>query len=143
IAHLILVLEQASGRRSRRARAIFVIRAAVAGTHEQPRLSEPAHGAPEMRAIHREHLKAVALDVTHPACDFGGRAAPRDADGILVCRQARLASGESLDPTELDPRLAVRAAAGRAEDVADDRDAHEGSSQHVQEDAEAEQETSA
>src|SRR5262245_66509394 len=85
-----------------------------------------------MRAIHREHLKAVALDVTHPACDLGGRTVPRNADGILVRRQARLAGGESPDLTELDPRLPVRAAAGRAEDVADDRDADEGSAQHVQ-----------
>src|SRR6266849_5983468 len=96
-----------------------------------------------MRAIHGEHLKPVALDVTHPARDLGRRTVPRDADGILVRRQARLAGGESTDRTELDPRLPVSAPAGRAEDVADDRDADEGGTQHVQEDAEAKQEASA
>src|SRR3989442_15422549 len=96
-----------------------------------------------MRAIHGEHLKPVALDVTHPACDLGRRTVPRDAGGILVRRQAGLTRGESTDCTELDPRFPVRAPAGRAEDVAGGRDAHEGGTQHVQGDAEAEQETSA
>src|SRR5207247_988546 len=97
----------------------------------------------QMCAIHGEHLKPVALDVTHPACDLGRRTVPRDAGGILVRRQAGLTRGESTDRTELDPRLPVNAPAGRAEDVADDRDADEGGTQHVQVDAEAEQETSA
>src|SRR3989442_4822666 len=96
-----------------------------------------------MRAIHGEHLEPVALDVTHPARDLGRRTVPRDADGILVCRQARLPRGESIDRTKLDPRLPVGAPAGRTEDVADDRDADDGGTQHVQENAEAEQETSA
>src|SRR2546426_12252778 len=96
-----------------------------------------------MRAIHGEHLKPVALDVTHPACDLGRRTVPRDAGGILVRRQAGLTRGESTDCTELDPRLPVSAPAGRAEDVADDRDADEGGTQHVQVDGEAEQGTSA
>src|SRR6266545_6461085 len=96
-----------------------------------------------MCAIHGEHLKPVALDVTHPARALGRRTIPRDADGILVRRQARLARGETTDRTELDPRLPVGAPAGRAEDVPDDRDADEGGTQHVQEDAEAEQEASA
>src|SRR2546428_14183403 len=92
-----------------------------------------------MRAIHGEHLKPVALDVTHPACDLGRRTVPRNAGGILVRRQAGLTRGESTDCTELDPRLPVSAPAGRAEDVADERDADEGGTQHVQGDAEAEQ----
>src|SRR3989442_15236510 len=90
-----------------------------------------------MCAINGEHLKPVARDVTHPARDRGRRTVPRDADGILVRRQARLAGGESTDRTQLDPRLPVSAPAGRAEDVADDPDADEGGTQHVQENAEA------
>src|SRR5215470_8231656 len=96
-----------------------------------------------MRAVHGEHLEPAALDVTHPARDLGGRAVPCDAQGILVRRQPCLSRGESTDRAELDPRLPVSAPARRAEDVADDRDADEGGPQHVQEDAEAEEETPA
>src|SRR2546428_13197541 len=96
-----------------------------------------------MCAIHGEHLKPVALDVTHPARDLGRRTVPRDADGILVRRQARLAGGESTDRTQLDPRLPVSAPAGRAEDVADDPDADEGGPHHVPENPEGETETPA
>src|SRR5262245_20538161 len=96
-----------------------------------------------MRAIHGEHLESVSIDVAHPARDLGRRTVPRDADGILVRRQARLPRGESPDLTELYPRLPVCAPARRAEDIADDRDTNQGSPQHVQEDAEAEQETPA
>src|SRR5258706_6542414 len=96
-----------------------------------------------MRAVHGEHLEPLTLDVTHPAGDLGRRTVPRDADGILVRRQACLARRESTDRTELDPRLPVGAPAGRAEHVADDRDADEDGTQNVQEDAEAGQGTSA
>src|SRR5262245_1415117 len=96
-----------------------------------------------MRAVHGEHLKPLALDVAYPARDLGGCAVPRDADGILVRRQARLPRGESTDGTELDPRLPVGAPPGCAEDVADDRNTDERGAQHVQDDAEAEQEAPA
>jgi len=96
-----------------------------------------------MRATHSEYLKPIALDVAHPARDLGGCTVPRDADGILVRRQARLPGGESTDGTELDPRLPVGAPPGCAEDVANDRDADERGTHHVQEDAQAEQEASA
>src|SRR5262249_8461261 len=75
--------------------------------------------------------------------DLGRRAVPGDADGILVRRQPRLPRRESTDRAELDPRLPVSAPAGPAENVADDGDADEGGPQHVQEDAETEQEASA
>src|SRR5262249_6815026 len=114
----------------------------MAGAHEQARLREPPYRTSEMRAVHREHLEPLTLDVTHPAGDLRRRAVPGDANGILVRRQARLARGESPDGAERDPRLPVGAAAGRPEDVADDGNAHQGSPEHVQRDAEPEQESS-
>src|SRR2546428_13671729 len=95
-----------------------------------------------MCAIHGEHLKPVALDVTHPARDLGRRTVPRDADGILVRRQARLAGGESTERTELDPRLPVSAPAGRAEDVGDAPAADAGGPPHVPEASPAKQDSS-
>src|SRR3989442_8429173 len=96
-----------------------------------------------MRAVHGEHLEPLTLDVPHPAGDLRRRAVPRDAAWILVRRQARLARGESADGTERDPRLPVGASAGRPEDVSDDWNTDQGGAEHVQRDAEPEQESSA
>src|SRR2546425_217252 len=82
----VFVLEEAAWRRSRRARAVLVIGAAVTGTHEQPRLGKPAHRAPEVRAVHREDLELLTADMTHPAGDLRRRAVPRDPERVLVDR---------------------------------------------------------
>src|SRR5207237_8506371 len=83
----VLVLEEAPGRRAGGARAVLVVRAAVAGAHEEPRLREPSHGAAEVRAVDREHLKVVAADPTHPARDLRRWPIPGHAERVLVRRQ--------------------------------------------------------
>src|SRR5262249_26480802 len=143
IADLVLVFEQSARRRARGARAVLVVRAAVAGAHEQARLLEPAHRASEMRAIHREDLIPVTVDVAHPARDLRRRAVPRDADRILVRGQTRLARGESARCSELDPGLPVAASGRRSEEIADDGNADQRGPQHVQAEAEPEQESPA
>src|ERR1700727_107445 len=63
------VLEQASLWWARRARAVLVVSSAMARAHKEPRLRKPSHGTAQVRAIDREYLEAIAIDVTHPARD--------------------------------------------------------------------------
>src|SRR5207237_9868852 len=93
-----------------------------------------------MRAIQGEHLNPLTLDVANPAGDLRGRAVPRNANRILVGRQARLARREAADRTERDPRMPVRRPAHRSDDVSHHWDADQQSAEPVQRDAEPEQE---
>src|SRR5207247_4045726 len=138
----ILVFEQATGRRPGSARAVLVIRAAVARAHEKARLREPAHRASQVRAIHGEHLKSLTRNAANPTGDLGGCAVPGHANGILVGGQPRLAGGESVYRTQRNPRLSIRASAGGAEDVSHDGDADQRGPEHVETHPEPEQEAS-
>src|SRR5262249_14790393 len=100
-------------------------------------------GAPQMRAIHGEHLKPLTLDVAHPTGDLRRRAVPRDANRILVRGQTCFAHRKPADRTQWDPRLAVDVSAGRAGEESDDGKADERRPEHVEGDAEPEQEASA
>src|SRR5439155_19588324 len=124
VPDFVLVLEESAGRRPGRARAVLVVDAAVAGTHEQPRLLEPSNGAAQMRAVHGKHLELHCADTTYPARDLRSRPVPRHAKRVLVRRQARLALGKARHLTELDPCLAGTAA-DRPEEVADDRNSRQ------------------
>src|SRR5215475_11284791 len=101
----VLVLEQCSRRRARRARPIFVVDAAVARAHEELRLREPANGTSEVGAIDREDLKAVTIHTPHPAGDVRRRTIPGHAEGILIRGEPGLPRGKALERAELDPRL--------------------------------------
>src|SRR6266542_487432 len=96
-----------------------------------------------MRAIHGEHLKPLTLDVADPAGDLRGDAVPRDANGILVRRQARLAGGKGARRTERDPGLAVAGPGARAHEVAHDRDADQQGAEPIEHDAQPEQKSPA
>src|SRR5262249_43734251 len=124
VTHLVLVLEQPTRRRPRGPRAVLVIRAAVAGAHEEPRLREPAHRAAEGRAVDREHLELLAADPPPPARDLRGGAVPGPAERIPVRRQARLPLGKAPHHAELDPLLA-HASANGPQDVPENRDPHQ------------------
>src|SRR2546426_24624 len=137
---LVLVLEESPGRRSGSARAVLVVRTAVTGAHEQPRLREPSHRAAEVRAVDREYLELVAADTTHPARDLRRRPIPGHTERVVVRRQARLPLGEGRDRAELDPCL-PGASADRSEDVADDRNSRQRGGETAQRQAEREQES--
>ena len=55
----VLVLEQTARRRAGSAAAVFIERAAVAWTHEQPRCLKPANRAAEVSTIDRENLERL------------------------------------------------------------------------------------
>src|SRR5215471_2905632 len=67
VLDLVWVLKEPARRRAGRPRSVFVVHAAVTGTHEEPRLREPAHGTAKVRAVDREHLELVALKAPDPA----------------------------------------------------------------------------
>src|SRR5215510_8870981 len=124
LADLVLVLEEPARRRSRGARTVLVVDAAVTRTHEELGLREPPHGTAEMRAVDGEDLEALRVDAPHPARNLGGVAVPLNAERVLVLGEPGLSDGEAVDPAQLDPGLAAEPSGG-GEDVADDRDAYE------------------
>ena len=132
-----LVVEEPARRRAGGPLAIRVVRAAVAGTHEEPRLREPANRTPEVRAIDREDLKFLSLQAPHPARDVTGGAVPGPGERIAERREPRLAFGECVDVPQRNPRERfdhLLLARGRRE-KADERDAEQDAGQRVQGDA--------
>ena len=69
ILNFVVVLEQSALRRSGGARAVLVIGAAVAGTHEEVRLREPANRTSQVRAVDGEDLESLVVNISDPACD--------------------------------------------------------------------------
>src|SRR5262245_17412069 len=141
LTNLVVVFEEATRWRPGGTRAIFVVHAAVTWAHEETRLCEPAHGAAEMRAVDREDLEPVTLDVAHPARGVGRGSVTLHAHGVPINGQARLAFGEILDGRHLDPRLPA-GAAHRRRDEPDHRNSHERGADHVQRKPELEEESS-
>src|SRR5207245_741407 len=139
LANLVVVLVEAPRRRPRGARAIFVVDPAVARAHEQTCLREPAHWTAEVRAVDREELEPITLDVAHPARGVGCGTVPLHAHRVPVDGQASLALWKIRDRTNLDPRLAARAA-HRRRDEPDHRNSHECRAHHVKRKTELEQE---
>src|SRR5229473_1327919 len=72
-------------------RSIFVERAAMAWTHEQPRFLKPSNRAPEVGTIDRENLERFRIDPAHPARHFGGVSVPLLADRVGIDGQSSLA----------------------------------------------------
>src|SRR5262249_29949429 len=67
VLNLDRVFEQSSFRRPRCARAVTVVRPAVAGAHEETRLWKPANRTTQMSAVHCKDLELVPFDAPHPA----------------------------------------------------------------------------
>src|SRR5215467_15115243 len=76
---------------------------AVAGTHEELGLREPAHGATQMCAVDGEDLEALRVDTAHPARDLGRVTVPLHAERVLVLGEAGLSHGEAVHSAQLDP----------------------------------------
>src|SRR5258708_2134207 len=87
----VLIFEEPARRRTRNVRSVFIKRAPMARTHEQPRFLKPAHRAAEMGAIDRENLERLRVHPAHPTWNFSGVPVPRLADRVAIDGQARLA----------------------------------------------------
>src|SRR5258705_4770884 len=61
------------------------------------RLLKPAHGTPEVRAVHRKDLKLFAFRPPHPAGNVGCLAVPRACVRIAKFRHARLVLRETVE----------------------------------------------
>src|SRR5258708_3938154 len=86
-------------------RSILIERAAVAGTHEQPRFLKPTNRAPKMRAVDRENLKRFCIDPADPARNFGSLPVPRFVIGVTIDRQSSLAFRELAQRPERNPTV--------------------------------------
>src|SRR6185295_3280078 len=94
VLDLVGILEQTTLGRPRGARAVAVVRPAVARTHEEAGLREPADRAAQVRAVDREHLELVARDAPHPGGSAGGLAVGGGYEGVAERDQPRLAFRE-------------------------------------------------
>ena len=97
------VLEESTLWRSRCARTIGIIRAAVTGAEEELGLLEPAHRATQMRAIDGKYLKVSIVGVTNPCDRLRGIAIAGAGDGIHELGQPRLANRKGTDRAERNP----------------------------------------
>ena len=89
-------------------RTIRIVNAAVARTHEQVGLREPAHRTSEVRAIDRKDLEILAVQVSHPAGNIRGLAIPGIGTGIPIGGEPGLACGKLFQSAEREPRLITR-----------------------------------
>ena len=126
LLNLVFIFVEPARRRAGSASAIFIIHAAVAGTHKQRGLFEPAHRTAEMRAIDREDLKLLPREPPHPTRDIRCRAIPGSGVGIAIGRQPGLIFGKIFQRTEHDPRLRRYIAAKAGEDIPDHGDSQQG-----------------
>ena len=108
VLNFVRILEQPAFRWTRRARAVAVVRSAVARAHEQTGLRKPADRAAEVRAVDGKNLELLAFDAAHPARCVHGLAVGRHHVGISKCGQARLAFGEFADADREAPRTGRR-----------------------------------
>src|SRR5262249_23127194 len=142
VPNLVLVLEQRSRWRTRSPRTVFVIHAAMAGTHEEPRLSKPSDRAAEMGAVDRKDLELRALESPNPAGDVRCGPVPGHPERVRVRGEPRLALGEALQRTQTDPRLHGSLANG-TEDVTDHGNTYQGRGHHIEAQPELEQKAAA
>src|SRR5882724_734309 len=132
LLNLVLVLIESARRRSGSVRAVFIKRAAVAGTHEQVRLLEPSHRAPEMRAIDREDLKLLPGKPSHPTGDVCRFAVPRPSVWIAIRRQTGLIFRKIFQRTEQNPRLRRFPTIKAGEDISNHRNGQQGRGRNIE-----------
>src|ERR1700752_5051663 len=87
---------------------ILVVGAAVARTHEEIRLREPAHGASEVRAIDGKDLEILTVNVPYPAGNIGRLSVPRSGGRVAERGEARLAGGKLIESAEREPLVIAR-----------------------------------
>src|SRR4030095_13791233 len=124
-------------------RAIVIICSAMARTHKQMRLFEPAHRTSEMRAIDRENLKFFPGEPPHPTRDVRRRAIPGSGVWIAIGCQSRLIFRKIFQSSEHNPRLRRDIAAEAGEDIPDHGNSQQGCGYHIERGADAKQETTA
>src|SRR5262249_10834975 len=123
VLDLIGIAEQPPRGRAGGESTVSVVSAAVTRAHEELGLREPADRAAQMRAIDREHLEILTLQVPHPTGNVGGLAVPRAHERVMKGGQPRLPLGKLAERSQRNPATvspATLAAHGRKE-VADDR----------------------
>src|SRR5271166_980147 len=132
--HLVGILEQAARRRAGGARAILVVHAAMARTHEQSGLREPAHRASQVGAVDSENLKLLALNAADPTRNAVGLSVGNTRNGIFKLGQPGLAFRELIELTQRDPAFVLPAIAAedRRNQIADDWHCENGDRQAIQ-----------
>src|SRR5260370_20232894 len=108
IFNLAGIFKQATFWRSRRAGTVLVVSAAMARAHEQIRLCEPANWTSEVRAIDREDLELLAVNIPYPAGDIRCFSVPGIHDGIAIFCEPRLASVKLIKRTKREPGVISR-----------------------------------
>ena len=140
LLNLVFVFVEPARRRAGSVRAIVIIHAAVAGTHKQRGLFEPAHRTSEMRAIDREDLKFLAREPPHPTGNVRRRAIPGSSVWIAIGRQPGLIFRKILQRAEHDPRLRRYIAAKAGEDIPDHWNGQQGRGDNIERGANRKQE---
>ena len=74
--------------------------------HEQARFLEPADGAAEVGAIHREYLELLIGQLADVAGDVGCFPVPRTSEWIAEDGQLGLVHGKLVQSSERDPTVA-------------------------------------
>src|SRR5665213_3757842 len=139
VAYAHRILGQAVGGRSGRDTAVFVVDAAMAGTHEESRRLDPTHRAAEVGAVDGEGHELLLARPAQPGGALGGDARPGERRGVHEDDADRGAELERGDFTKRPPL-------GRW--IAEDRRHHEddtghgerGAAHHAQRDADLAQE---
>src|SRR5262249_22566585 len=104
------IFDKPALRRARGARTIAVVHSAVARTHEQTRLREPANGTSQVHAVDRKNLKLIASDVPHPASRVRRLAISRRHIWVPKGREPRLAFGKIANGSQWHPgEIGIRA----------------------------------
>src|ERR1700686_3743398 len=102
---LVVVLEQSALWRSRGTRTVLVVSPAMARTHEEVRLCEPANRATKVCTVDGKDLKLLVVKISNPAGNVAGLAVPHIDHGILVSGKPSLTRWELLQPAKRKPRL--------------------------------------
>src|SRR5262249_46838793 len=112
VLDFVRILKKTAFRRTGSARAIPVIRSAMARTHEETRLRKPADRTAQMRAVDGKDLELFSCDTPYPAGRVRCLAIGRHDVRILKRGQARLAFREFTDISQWHPgEISVRATA--------------------------------
>jgi hypothetical protein len=100
-------------------RAIGIVNAAVARTHEEVGLREPSHRTSQVCAIDGKNLEGLPVQISNPARNICRLSIPRIGDGIPKCSEPGLAYGKLFQSAKREPPLITRlpATSNRRENV--------------------------
>src|SRR5262249_54950117 len=104
VLNLERIFEEPPLRRPGSARAVAIIGAAMAGTHEQAGLRKPANRAAQVGTVDGKHLELVALNTPHPARRVCGLTVRRRHIRIAERREPRFSFWKVADGPKPHPR---------------------------------------